>query len=889
MTILPKVDRDHPFNSLAQFTQGHCYLNDASKIAYFRSLKAVFAELASNHETRTVPEELQGRFQKPDLLNLYSLIHKDLFSNKRYEFAQLMASISQVADCKLAPIGDLGTYRIAVMDPLNPEKALYWGWIYRTYAHMSEALMQCIDPKGVIHLQNVSPHVLWTLQRFQEAKTENLLSRESEIPEVCAHALSEFFLQYGMKELEGAFKKWMGLSFNGAVREEDSPFDPQNPYRSLRRFVKGNALLKDCRHTFTRDFSQFFNQAAYENTRIPLSEKHQMRFVTIDLPFLLTIAPLAYATAEERLIAAIQRVSQLQFSSLVLVEHHFGDYPQDFEMRFLKPLKVELTTMAPLPLEMVVTHANPADFHQRDISVDGLTLVNLLCMASTLKLPSLKKMIVEDIIKALNTNASRREMNRILYEQFDRPEIQELLNEEKIFLFPPSEFRHPDHHFNLLLHNLRIAPTRPLKEILKVAFPDTPISKQLLRAVWDQVDTSRQKEFLDIFAHDIFSSFKPDLSLEQLQHFCSHLGLGIVSYVHTSALGLYRFLKQPHVRESFAHPEILQKILETFPTAYPELMAREELELWRQERDARFTGFFHRFTKLLDQCLNSNAWDLHAHLHKCCYSLITLEEMHKGIAYIFFHTHRFDVQAETFSHFSSMFEEGARLFREHAPQQLQRAYQFLSSQLNDFQNLIALYSRFEEMLKPYPIDDADPVNRLMNIVWVASRLSAHPAYASCKAAWDKPIPTDLQVEWLFLLTQLKDTLQLDHVIAAQILSQHRVAEERIENPELTLALCQLKQTMIDKKLPEKVIPILIHFRTLEKLDDAALLSELDAKLLEPQEKQAFTHFLHMPEITQSIALHAELESFRLRLLSILEPSMLSNSLLSLSQFFTWNK
>lgn len=882
MTIQPKIDRNDPYAALVQFTRVQQYLNDASIFAYFHALKSTFEELAYQHEERLLPIELKDRLQKIDLPHLFSRLRKDVFWSKKYEFGQFMAAIAQVAKCQIESIGDLGTYTVEAQDLQNPEKPLYRGWIYRSFVESSPALVQHVDEKGVIRLHDVSPLALWTLQRFQECHFLHVRTRECQIPETAAQELTEFFKKYDLNELAEAFSKWMVLSVNTGIKEETAPFDPQKPYRSLKRFVQGNCYLKDCRQSFMKAFSQFFIQAAIDEEHIPMKEKYQARFVTIDLPFLFTISPHPYVTDQERLIAAIQHVSKLQFSSLVLVQNDFGE---GFDIRFIKPPKVELTTRAPIPLKMLITQSPTGDFNQQNISMDSNELIQLLFIATALNLPSLRKIASKGIAEGLKISAD--EMKQKLSEHFNRKEIQDVLKDEKILLVASKEMDDPDFHFRLFLLNLRIAPLTSLRDMLKITFPNQRVSKTFLKSLWDEVDDARKKELLNLFAHDVYSSQKPNLQLEQLQHFCGHLALGIVCFVHESALHLYRFLKRSEVRDTFIHPEVLQKILDTFPTVYPELMAHEEMDLWRATGAKTFEEFFSEFRRMNEQSPTANAMDLYDHLQRCFTTLNSAEEMEAGIARIFYKLHHFENQAEKMRRFASMMEKAIGLFQEHAPTNLKRAFEFLLHELKEYLELTNIQSHFTEWMKPFAIDDEEPVNRLMNIAWRSTRSSSHPAYLTLNKGWEKPIPSHLQVEWLYILTQLRDRIHLEPLAAAQFLAKHQAADEPTENPQLTLTLSQFKQIMMEKQLPQKALGIFIYFRVSEKHDDAALTEALNTDPMSDSEKGAFIQLLHHPDALKLMAPFPELEAYRQRIVNILEPSMLSNSLLSLSQFFTW--
>lgn len=817
------INPTEPFHALAQYTKGHAFLCDKDKIDFFQKLQTLFSDYAYRDVTLLIPQELTSRCHQIDLPHLYTTLNAELLPNKNFLFAQLIATISKVARCHLPLILNQGIYPIWINKDEKEEHPRYWGWIYRSFAEEAPLLMKQLNPDGVFRFQGLSPLVLWTLQRFQEASSTVLLKRNIDIPEPCAQAFIQFLDQYEMQGIKAAFTKWMRTHAKSAPIQTQSMFYPKSPFRSLKRFAgRCVTLEKDHRYDFMEAFTRFFEHAASMDHSIPFPKGYSKRFASIDFPYLLSLAPPRSKEHQTRLFAAIQHVSKLQISSVIMFNYGLSNNPLDRQMGFASHPEVCVLMEKPFPLEEVEVMANESN-HQTHIAI-----------------------------------------SQFLCRHFDQPAIQSQLKEKRIFLSSVPDGLDENHLLKIFAHHLAIEPKSSLKSLMQKTFGEKPLSRQALKKLWNRVDPARQQELLDLYVEEIYHALKPGFSLDHLKQFAAHLALGQVCFIHGEAKALYHFLKRPEVIQSFLHPEVFQKMMEAIPSIYPAIIIEE----WRTRESLRLTSFFTAWEEIKSPIVQS----LKNHLNECCLSLQTQESMESGFISIFVKDHAFEEQLPGMRELDDLLKREKNLFQVNCPELICKTYGFLQKLLSEYLELSSHLQEYQRLLEPFSIDEEAPVNRLMNLLW---KKSFH-------AGFDDPIPTHQQVEWLSILRTLQ--LDIDAELAATLLASHRGSQNPTENPQITLALVELKHLMAEKELSLQSIHILMQFRLFEKMDDASILANHG---LEEQELNQLMSFLHEQETIQLTKTHQALELFRLRLIQLFEPNFLSQSLLSLSQIFTW--
>jgi hypothetical protein len=553
----------------------------------------------------------------------------------------------------------------------------------------------------------------------------------------------------------------------------------------------------------------------------------------------LVVAPPSSTDDETRLIAAIQHVSQLQFSTVINMKYRFGKNPQDCQMRFINPRQLNFMMEAPSPAE----------------AIEVMSDANIILDKNSVH-PETPKEIAHVLSSLFLNNHS----------------IRSRLKEKHIFLTPPLDRFHEEELLPILVHNLSIEQKTPLKDVLKRMFQKNPPSKDFLKDLWNDVNEAHKRDLLDLYVETLYSALKPSLDLNHLKLFCAHLALDQVCFIHAEAKALYDFLKGPAVARVFTHPEVLTQMIEKFPTVYPAVIEGEELEKWRVRASQQLARFFDGFGQISSPMVTA----LMKHLKECCDSLRSLEEMETGFTRIFVQEHSFKVHTASMQTLDSLLNEAKELFQESCPKPLQHAYLYLQKILAQYLTFSSHLEEHESMLARFQIEEQDPVNRLMNILWKLS-------FTSLDSGWDQPIPVPLQVEWLSILNDLE--LDIDLSRAAKLLAADNNIQEGAQTHELTLALRQLKSRMLERQLSLKAIHLFTHFQPNESSKEETF----NADTFEEQEQQALIPFLHEEEVIQLTTPHPELEQLRQRLLNALEPTLLSRSYLFLSQIVPWNK
>lgn len=875
MKLSPSIDAIQPFRSLAQFTEQHAFQDNPGKMAFFHELQQCFSTYAYKDITLQLSESMAERLHRIDLPTLFSVIKPDLLANRDYQFLQLLAVISKVACCSLPKIGHLGIIQIWVVDPESSDTPLYWGWISRSIAETSATLMQQVTAEGIIRLNDVSPLVLWTLQRFQESNNPYYASLKVDIPEACISATIQFFDQWGMEQVKTTFENWISFDNKGSERVEESPFDEFNPYGSLKRFIgRCTTLPSDARHDFMRAFSSYISLQAYEKQTFEIPEGYKSRFVKVDLPLLLILSPPPTLNDEQRLIAAIQQVSKLQFTSLFTIKIRFGLDPLECLTRLLCTAKPEWTTREAIPFEAIEVEETLEVFLNQGVRFDAPSLVKLLQKAEILNIPPLIKMVKGLIYSAKN------EISTSLCNYYDIPCVRTMLEENGIILTPSQNCDDDELLLRIFVHNLSVEPKTSMKDMFQQTFKERRISKAFLKTLWNEINLPRKQELLDIYVRLAHLKVNSPLPLELLQHFCSHLALGIICYIPHQAKTFYAFLNDPEVAKVFIHLELLQKMIEAFPDIYSELVCKDELEKWRKGEDRRFSKFLGDYKHLAEKKLSVLLFDIETHLHKCLNHLQTTEEMVKGFAQIFYREQIFGDRVQSVIQLVEFCESAEWLFNNNCPKSLKDAFNYLLKQLTQFLEFAAQEQKYIKLLEPYAIEDPAPQIRFMNILWKAKCLVSDKTYEGLAYSWEKPIPLSIQVEWLYIIDQLKDELEIDLTFAAQILTQSVLNVEQTENPELILALFQLCKKEDDSQFTN----ILKRFRTFEQLNDQDFFSALKTQF---QDEQTFTNYLNRPDVEKLIGSHADLAHFKERALKALEPAPLTLSALFYSKLPSW--
>ncbi|MFV0339179.1 MAG: hypothetical protein ACK5MA_00910 [Parachlamydiaceae bacterium] len=423
----------------------------------------------------------------------------------------------------------------------------------------------------------------------------------------------------------------------------------------------------------------------------------------------------------------------------------------------------------------------------------------------------------------------------------------------KLYLSPQPHIYSEETLHQLFLHNITASPHTPIQKVLEETYGKIPLSREYLKSLWDVVDAKKKAELLNLYVMKAHSALESKLFLAHLSQFCVHLALGTVNYLHKEAGAFYQFLKDAQREGAFIHPELLHTMLTNFSQIYP----LTELQDWRKEKKPQLTRFFEEF-----EALNVND-PLKTHLQRCCTELNTLDEMEEGFAVLFAQEHPFTMQPETVNRVFSFLQTNEHLFTGICPLFLQNAYQFLLKQVREYLDHVAHLQEYRARLELFQPDET-LVTLFMNTLWKISRRTSHKAYESLETAWENPIPVPLQVECLYVLNQLDPKMI---PLAAEILDK--------DNAKLSLTLSQLKEKMVARKLCLKAMDLIVQFKSFEPTAEQALL--------EPQDQPPFIAFLKDAEIMQLTAKHPDLEQYRIRLLNILDPDLLTLSYLWVSQ------
>lgn len=857
-----------PFHSLADFAEQHPFLDDPAKRRFFRDLHACFSRYAFQDISIPLPDNDTHKLSC-HLLTLFSAIKPGLLTNRGYHFTHFLAVISKVASCSLNKLGLWGSYQIWVVDPDNPETPLYWGWMAQHIAETSETLMQQLTPEGIFFFKELSPLVLWTLQRFQEAAAP-----QTKIPKACLQATNEFLDQWNMVQVKENLNHWAAKEVMALESNEEPLFDDENPFGFYKRtLARSAAYPSDCLTRCMQAFSDFIGLKAYEKETVELPIGYRRQFIKKDLRAQLALSPPSIES-EKRLVAAIQQVTRLQFTSLFIFKLQVD--VRERQTRFFCPRELTWAENDAIPLEELELPVSVAETLSDDIPFNASVLVKLLLKAEELNIPSLKKHVEKLFVQ------SRKRIATEICNYYDNPVVSELLVRKRIVLTPDEKHSTPEIMRTFFLHNLKISPPfTTISGLIKSTFKQKQIPTSFLRSIWDDVVPDRRPELLNTYVNALHAALKPELDLFALQNFCGHLALGNSCFMPSQAIALFNFIKSPEVAEAFIHPELLESMIQAFPRIYSEIMGKAELEEWRKDIAPRYKKFLADFDSFTKKNLGFITLSLQKHLNISFYVLQTAEEMEERFSEIFFEEFNFSFQLETIQIVSAFFEKNNELFSQDCPKPLQRAYNFVRRQLARFITFASHRDVYEDLLKTCPNEDPNALHNLMNIYWKAECLSSEKVYEKHTTCWEKPMPLSLLVDWLLTLDQMREKLHIDLKVAVHLLTLQPHSGEQKEKPEGILTLMQLFKL----GSAQKGLQIFKSIRVLDKDDE--LMAALNADLPEEQDRLAFTTFLNSPEVTTLLASHADLIQFAERVKKALEPAPLSLSSLFLSQLPAW--
>jgi len=281
-----KFNVEKPFDSMAMFSNAQAFLTEEQKDSFSVEASQFFSEKGYRDEAIEIPAEYRERFldDLAILLGIKALDHP--------EKMRTLAAVEKVTGCHFTGLSR--EFQVYPLEVERPEKlATRWGWV------------AALDCKG-----------LGLNEPAINSNTEGY-DPQGAIIRTAAPVLTEH---------ETYTRKFIPAPTPKSSAEAVAPsrfFNPEQPFESIARFSDRFSILNHQEQkSMVATVRNFFLSKAAEEKTVELPANYRERFSKVDLKLLLDLLPQTFSDRDkekfekDRFIAAVQKVTQLQFTSL---------------------------------------------------------------------------------------------------------------------------------------------------------------------------------------------------------------------------------------------------------------------------------------------------------------------------------------------------------------------------------------------------------------------------------------------------------------------------------------------------------------------------------------------------------------------------------------------
>ncbi len=495
-----KFNSEKPFDSLAMFSNAQAYLTDEQKDSFGLEVSQFFSEKGYMDQSIPIPAEYRERVldDLAILLGIKALAHP--------EKMRTLAAVEKVTGCHFS-----GLNRKFQVYPLEVERggklATRWGWV------SAEACIESVlkEPSITQNAEGFDPNGA-IIRHDQPILTEHETYNKQFIPAPTQKSSTE------------------SVAFSRL-------FNPEQPFESIARFSDRFAILN---HTEQKSMvvtiRNFFISKALEGQTVELPENYRERFSKVDLKLLIDLLHDTFPDSENkelekhRFIAAVQKVTQLQFTSLKKEDRVYqtvmdyktahsvahdkfsgwlrhGDVARTFTAEeencgYVKAQPIHLEGMTPL-LALTLQQ-----FQYRSPNLDAVEVagkvesaIALLCLAREYSWTKLRGEIEGKLNSVERSSKFQTSVARMLH----RSGVHEAMKDIGIeILRPDTEYLSDEALYQLLRYNLTFLDSSNFDSIIGVSIGEKKPNLKALIRYRKEIQNGELSKQIDEYIVDYF-------------------------------------------------------------------------------------------------------------------------------------------------------------------------------------------------------------------------------------------------------------------------------------------------------------------------------------------------------------------------------------------------